>query len=312
MTTGRYLIERLGWSLAVLVAAASLTFALTFVVPNDPARTIAGEKASPEVLARIRAELGLDDPIVVQYGRFMWRLAQGDLGRSYRTREPVAGAIAARLPATAELALAGMLVQLLLGVPAGLLAAVAHRRLPDALVRWTTLVLASVPTFWLGTFLLFAFAFSLALFPLGGSDGASSVVLPALALGLGGMAYYARLLRAEVIEILREDYVRAARAKGLSPAAVIGRHVLRGALVPIVTLAGLDFGAFLGGVVAVERVFNWPGLGSLAVQAVSSVDTPMVTGVVLFSAVAVVTANLVVDVLYRFLDPRMSRIETKG
>jgi peptide/nickel transport system permease protein len=321
------------WSLAVLLGAATLTFALAYVVPSDPARTIAGEKASPEVLARVRSELGLDDPLFFvtvrpgreaealpgvtlprwngllgnQYGRYLWGLARGDLGRSYRTRERVADAIAKRLPATLALAAGGMLVQLALGIPLGLAAAARRGRAANRVVGAALLALASMPAFWLGLFLLYVFAFRLGLLPLGGYNGAASVVLPSLALGLGGTALYARLLREEVVAIMREDYVRTARAKGLAPRAVLVRHVLRASLAPIVTLAGLDFGAFLGGVVVVERVFNWPGLGSLAAQAVRSVDTPLITGTVLFAAAAVVLANLTVDLAYRALDPRLRR-----
>jgi ABC-type dipeptide/oligopeptide/nickel transport system permease component len=328
---GGYILRRVSWSVAVLAGAASLAFVLAFAVPSDPARTIAGEKASPEVLARIRGDLGLDDPLFFvtlrrgradeslpaarlprwnglvenQYGRFLWNLARGDLGRSYRTRERVAEAIAKRLPATAALAAGGMLVQLALGIAVGFVSAVRRGSLVDRVGGHATLALASIPAFWLSLVLLYLLAFRLALFPLGGYSGPWSLVLPSLALGLGGTALYARLLRGEVVAIVREDYVRTAHAKGLAPRVVLARHVLRGALAPIVTLAGLDLGAFLGGVVVVERVFNWPGLGSLAVQAVRGVDTPLVIGTVLFSAAAVVLANLAVDLAYRVLDPRL-------
>jgi len=301
----KYVLRRLLWSVVVLLAAASFTFTLVHIVPADPARTIAGQRASDELLASVKRELALDQPLYVQYWLFLKRAAQLDFGRSYRTRERVVEAITQRLPATFQLALGAMLVQLAVGIPIGILTAIRRKSLLDSSGRIVTVLLLSMPTFWLGMMLLYLFAFKIYLFPLGGYEARGSVILPSLALGLGGAAFYARLLRADLIEILNQDYIRAAYAKGLSQRSVLLRHAMRGALIPIVTLIGLDMGAFLGGIVITERVFNWPGMGSLVVSAVLNVDTPLIMGTVLFSAAAVVVMNFLVDISYLFIDPRI-------
>ncbi|MBP1684209.1 MAG: glutathione transporter permease [Deltaproteobacteria bacterium] len=298
------LLRRLGWSLVILVGVTFLTFVIAFVVPSDPARTVAGPKADPETLATIRRELGLDQPVPVQYVRYLSRLARGDLGRSYLTRQPVSQAILERLPATAYLALTSLAAAALIGIVLGCLTALRQGTAADMAVLVGSLVLLSLPVFWLGMMLLYFVAYRARLLPLGGF-GAVNVILPACTLALGNAAYYTRLLHTNMRTVLHDDYIRTARAKGLSPFRVYGKHALRNALIPLVTVLGLDFAGLMSGVVLTETVFNWPGLGRLAVEAVFNQDIPLIMGTVLFSAVLVVAANIVVDCVYLAIDPRM-------
>jgi peptide/nickel transport system permease protein len=297
-------VQRLAWSVVILFGVTFLTFAIAFIVPSDPARTVAGPKADPETLAVIRKQMGLDRPVPVQYALYVQRLVHGDFGRSFLTRQDVLQAIEERLPATAYLALTSLSAAVLIGVAAGCLTALRAGSSMDLTVLVGSLVALSVPVFWLGMLLLYFFAYRLRLLPLGGF-GAVNVILPACALGLGIAAYYARLLHTNMREILHEDYIRTALAKGLSSFRVYGKHALRNALIPLVTLLGLDFAGLMSGVVLTETVFNWPGLGRLAVEAVFNQDIPMIMGTVLFSSLLVVGANIVVDLLYLVIDPRI-------
>ncbi|MFI5365970.1 MAG: ABC transporter permease [Candidatus Binatia bacterium] len=298
------LLQRLAWSVVILFGVSILTFAIAFIIPSDPARTVAGPKADPETLAAIRKELGLDQALPVQYARYVGRLLHGDLGRSYLTRQSVVQAILDRLPATAYLAVTSLAAAVLIGVALGCLTALRAGSSTDLAVLVGSLVVLSFPVFWLGMMLLYVFAYRLRLFPLGGF-GALNVVLPATALALGTAAYYTRLLHTNLREVLDQDYVRTAHAKGLPPRQVYGKHALRNALLPLVTLLGLDFAGLMSGVVLTETVFNWPGLGRLAVDAVFNQDIPMIMGTVLFSSILVVGANLIVDLLYLVIDPRI-------
>lgn len=291
--------------LLTLLGITLLTFALTHLVPADPARTVAGPKADRATVERIRREMDLDAPVVVQYGRYLSRAVRGDLGRSYLTRQDVLGAILERLPATAFLALVSLAIAIAVGLAGGVLAAGRAGGAAEATVLAGATLLLSVPVFWLGLILLYVFGFRLRWLPLGGFSSPLDVVLPGLALGLATGAYYVRLLHANLLEALGSDYVRTARAKGLAPVAVQAKHALRNALLPFVTLAALDLAGLLGGVALTETVFNWPGLGRLAVEAVFNQDIPMIMGVVLFSAVLVVAANALVEIGYRFVDPRI-------
>jgi peptide/nickel transport system permease protein len=301
----RYLLRRLGWAVVTLWGVSVLTFLAVFVVPGDPVAVLAPKGASPELRAAIRRELGLDRPVAVQYLRYASRALRGDLGRSYVTGEAVSAAMARRLPPTALLALSGWLIWLLAGTALGTLAAVAPGRWPERVVLGFGVLGASLPTFWVGIVLLALFASRLPWLPAGGYGTPSHLVLPTLTLGLSGAAVYSRLVHSSLRGVLGEDYIRTARAKGLPERAVVLRHALRNALLPLATLAGADLAALLGGVVFTESVFAWPGIGQLAVQAVLNLDVPMIMGTVLFSATAVVVANLVVDILYPRLDPRI-------
>ena len=310
-----YVVRRVLRALTTLLGTTLIIFVLVRVVPADPAVTIAGPKADPETLAMIRKDLGLDDPVMVQYGRYLARLARGDLGRSYMTGRRVADVIAERLPATAWLALTSLALGFFLGLVLGIVTAARRGSLIDVAVLLGTLIGLSIPTFWLGNLLIYEFSYRLKLLPLGGygSGGAwwrpnpLNLVLPAITLAIVEFFFYARFVHTNVGGTLASDYIRTARAKGAPPARLYFVHALRNALIPIVTLLGLDIAALMSGVVLTETVFNWPGLGRLAVQAVFNLDIPLVAGTVLFSAVLVLVANLVVDLLYGVIDPRVQR-----
>jgi len=301
----RFLARRLVWAVVTLVGVTAATFVVLYLVPGDPAALLAGPAASPATLANIRHRLKLDRPMWEQYGDFVLRVSRGDLGESFVTNKPVAEAIRARLPVTAELAVAGWLCWILLGTLAGVWAAARATPLRENTLLALSIVGVSTPTFWVGILLLYFFVSRLGWFPAGGSGTLRQLVLPVAALAVSGVCFYARLAHSAMTQTLREDYVRTAVAKGLSPRVVLFRHALRNALLPLVTIAGADLAALLGGVVFTETVFDWNGLGKLAVDAVTNQDLPTVVGVVLVSAVFVVAANLAVDLLYPLLDPRI-------
>jgi len=275
------------------------------VIPADPAVTMAGAKADPQTLATIRHELGLDLPVYLQYARYLDRALHGDLGRSYVRRDSVAHLIASRFPATALLAVTAMVVSLVLGVLLGCIATAYRGKATDNALLVFSLALVSMPVFWLGTMLLIAGGLYLRSFPLGGFSGPSSLVLPTLTLALGSAGYYSRILHTNLSEAMDQEYVRTARGKGLSRARAMMQHAMANALLPLVTLAGLDLAGLLSGVVLTETVFNWPGIGRLAYEAIFNLDIPLIMGTVLFSAFLIVVANLGVDVLYAWLDPRI-------
>jgi peptide/nickel transport system permease protein len=300
-----YIIRRIVFGAAVLLGTSIITFMLAFVVPGDPAVAMAGAKADPQTLTTIRKELGLDQPVYVQYVRYLGRAVHGDLGRSYIRRESVTGLILSRFPATAILALAAMVLSLVLGIPLGVLAAAYREGAPDNALLVFSLALVSLPVFWLGAMLLIAGGLYLRSFPLGGFGDWKSLVLPTVTLALGSAGYYSRILHTNLVDALDQDYVRTARGKGLSRASVMVKHAMANAMLPLVTLAGLDLAGLLSGVVLTETVFNWPGIGRLAFEAVFNLDVPLIMGTVLFSAFLIVVANLVVDLLYVWLDPRI-------
>jgi len=300
-----FLVRRIVFGIAVLIGTSIITFAIAFVIPADPAVTMAGAKADPQTLATIRHELGLDLPVYLQYARYLDRALHGDLGRSYVRRDSVAHLIASRFPATALLALTAMAVSLVLGVLLGCIATAYRGEATDNALLVFSLALVSMPVFWLGTMLLIAGGLYLRSFPLGGFSGPSSLVLPTLTLALGSAGYYSRILHTNLADAMDQDYVRTARGKGLSAARAMMRHAMANALLPLVTLAGLDLAGLLSGVVLTETVFNWPGIGRLAYEAIFNLDIPLIMGTVLFSAFLIVMANLSVDMLYAWLDPRI-------
>jgi peptide/nickel transport system permease protein len=307
-----YLLRRLLGAVGILLGVSFLTFAIAFLVPSDPARTLAGPRASAETIQSIRRELGLDDPVPMQYVRYVARAARGDWGRSYLTGEAVAEAIRPRLAATALLAGTAWLCWLGFGIGLALLVtagageSAAEEGWRDRALLAFSILGTSVPTFWLGIVLLYLFAARWRLLPDGGMGSAAHLVLPVATLTLYGAAYYARVARESLRQTMLQEYIRTARAKGLSGRSVLLRHALRNALLPLVTLAGVDLAALLGGVVFTESVFAWPGVGLLAVQSVFALDIPMILGTVLLSALFVVLANLAVDLLYPLLDPRIA------
>jgi peptide/nickel transport system permease protein len=300
-----YLLRRLLGALGVVFGVMTITFVMVFLMPGDAARMYAGPRAPEEAVERIREQWGLNDPLPVQYVRYLGRALQGDLGRSTRDQRPVLQAVAERLPATLQLALAGLLVELALGIPLGVLAATRPGSVWDNLATVGALIGISIPPFAFGLVALYLLGFVIPIFPLGGYGTLNHLVLPAIVLGLGGAAFYARILRNSMLEVIGDDYIRTAHAKGLPPRLVMTRHVLRNAMLPVVTVAGIDLAQLLGGVVVIEAVFGWPGIGLQAWTAIRNQDTPMIMGTVLFAATMVVVINLMIDLLYVALDPRV-------
>jgi len=304
------IVRRIGWMLVVVWFVVTATFLATAAIPADPAKALLGPHADAEALDRVRVHYCLDRGIVHQYGCWIDRVAHGDLGESYRSKRPVTAILADRIWPTAQLALAAIALQLLIGVSLGILAAIRRGRWQDHAVTLFTLIGQSVPAFFVGSLLIYVFAYRWGWFPIsgygaGGWDRIAHLVLPAMTLATLDAAYYARVVRSELVDVLGEDYVRTARAKGLPEHVVIGRHALRNALGPLVTLAGLDLGLLLGGAVVTEFLFAWPGLGREVLQAILEIDIPLILGVVLVSAIAIAVANLLVDLVYLWVDPRL-------
>lgn len=300
-----YLARRIVQAIPVLIGVSIITFVLIYYLPADPARMYAGPSASVETVARIRHELGLDQPLWIQYAEYMERMLHGDLGFSYRKQVAVTTLILDRVPYTAELIAAGIFVELALGLPIGVASAVARGRWADRLGMVLALVGISAPPFWMGLLFLYWFGYLVPIFPLGGTGSLANLVLPAVTAGLGGAAWYARMMRSSALDILSQDYVRTARAKGLSQFFVIFKHMLPNALNPIITMTGMDIPWFIGGVVLVEQVFDWPGLGKLAVEAIGTVDVPLILGTVIVTAVAVVGSGILIDFVQSLADPRI-------
>jgi peptide/nickel transport system permease protein len=304
------ILRRLGWTVLVVWFVVTATFAMTLAIPADPVKALLGPHATPEAVERVRAYYCLDRSWVGEYGCYVARIAHGDLGESFRSKRPVAAIIGEKIWPTAQLALAAILLQLLVGVPLGVIAAVRRGRWPDRAASWLAMLGQSAPTFFVGTLLLYVFAYRFGWFPIGGyGEGLfgrlAHLVLPAATLATVGVAYYSRVVRTEMIDALAEDYVRTARAKGVPERRVVVHHALRNALGPLVTLIGLDLGLLLGGAVVTEYIFAWPGLGREVLQAIMEVDLPLILGVVLVSAIAIAVANLLVDLVYLWLDPRL-------
>jgi ABC-type dipeptide/oligopeptide/nickel transport system permease component len=302
---GRYLAARLAATAPVLLGVTLVVFLAMRLIPGDPAVIFAGDRATGEDIARLRQQLGLDRSLAAQYGLFLAGLARGDLGVSIRTGRPVATELAARLGRTVELAVAAIALTVAAGVPLGIATAVRHRGWIDRAGLLLSLVGIAAPAFVLGVLLQLLFAVRLGWLPTAGAGSAWHLVLPALTLGAFPIANVARLTRVSMLEALGEDYVRTARAKGLAERAVVWRHALRTALIPTVTVVGLQFGYMLGGAVLVEVVFAWPGLGRFLVQSIASRDYPAVQGAALLLAAGYVAVNLAVDLLYAVLDPRI-------
>ncbi len=276
-------------------------------MPGDPVSAVIGGRASQSTIDAVQREYGFDLPVWEQYAKFWGELLRGNLGFSFATQQEVWHAISGRLGATLQLALAGIGLELAIGVSVGVFAAVNRGTWRDRLAIGSLVVGLATPPFFMGLLLIYLFAYLIPIFPVSGSGSLQKLVLPAFTIGLTGGAYYARLLRARLVEVMDEDFVRASRARGLSERKIFVRHILRNSILPVVTWFGMDLGYFLSGVVAVEAVFAWPGIGSLTLQAIGAFDTPMIVGTVLVSAVAIVLANLLIDLLYPVLDPRIAR-----
>lgn len=301
-----YVRTRLTLAIPVLLGVSIAVFAMLRLLPGDPAQIMLAESgASAERVAALRQQLGLDDPLPVQYGRFLLGALRGDLGRSIQSNRPVTQEIAGQLPSTVELTLAAMAVAIGIGVPLGLLAATHHNGPLDLGAMALALGGVSMPSFWLGVLLILFFSLRLGWLPATGQGGVERLILPAFTLGFGAAAIIARLVRSSVLEVLRHEYITTARAKGLSPRVVLLRHALKNALIPVVTIVGLQFGALLAGTVVIETVFSRPGVGRMVVNAILVKDFPVAQGAILIIATTYVLANLIVDLLYAWLDPRV-------
>jgi peptide/nickel transport system permease protein len=300
-----YLAQRLVASAVTLLGVSVIVFLMVRVLPGDPAQVLAGLLATEEDVARLRVDLGLHQPLHVQYGIFLTRLSHGNLGRSARTSQPVLEELKPRLRSTLTLAVVSAALASVAGVTAGALAATRPYSRFDYILSLATLFGVSMPTYWLGLMLIIVFAVHLNWLPAAGSDGARSLVLPALTLAAFSVALIARMTRATMLEVLGQEYVRTARAKGVGETLVVARHALRNALVPILTVAGLQFGTLLGGAVLTESVFGWPGMGLLLIESIFSRDYAMVQGIVLVFSTLFILTNLAVDLLYVAIDPRI-------
>ena len=302
----RYLHQRLLLLLPTLFGALTLVFVLVHLIPGDPVEVMLGETATAADKEELRRSLGFDQPLSKQYGSFFIKLAAGDLGHSLYEQASVAEIISARLPATLELALGAMIVAILISFPLGALAAVRRGRCADRLALLFSLLGLSLPNFWLGPLLMVVFAIQLGWTPVSGRGGISHLLLPALTLALGMAAILTRILRVSLLQAMHEDYVRTARAKGLSERRVWLKHTLRNAMLSVVSIVSLQFGNLLAGSLITETIFSWPGIGRLTVQAIQTRDYPLVQGCVLVIAISYVLVNFFTDLLYRMVDPRIS------
>lgn len=301
----RYLQRRLVLSIPILFLISVVVFFVMHVLPGDPVMAmLAGRSVSAEHVEQLRHEYGLDDPVVVQYFDFLSGAVQGDLGRSITTKRPVMQEILEQFPATLQLTLAAMAIAVVIGVISGVIAAIHQGSWIDAASMFVALIGVSMPSFWLALLLLFLFSFRLGWFPATGT-GVNNLILPAIALGVGEAAIIARLVRASMVEVMRQEYVVVARAKGLAARAVVLRHALRNAMIPVITVLGIQYGFLLGGAVVIETIFSRQGIGRLAVNAILARDYPLVQGTVLFAAAIYVFINLLVDVSYAWFDPRI-------
>ena len=300
-----YLLRRLLWTLPVLLGVLTLVFFLLHLVPGDPVDVLLGETALPADRALMRAELGLDRPLATQYVDFLRRTLSGDLGTSFGSRRPVTHEIAERLPATMELMLGAMAVAFALAFPLGIVAALHHGRWPDHVASFFALLGVAIPNFWLGPLLILLFAVHLDWLPVNERGGLEHLVLTAITLGTALAALLSRMTHTSLVEVLGEDYIRTARAKGVPERTVVARHALRNAAIPVVTVAGLQVGALLSGAIVTESIFDWPGLGSLLLEGIYGRNYPLVQGCVLVIAITYIAINLATDLVYGWLDPRI-------
>ena len=301
----RYLTRRILTTIPILFAVSIMVFSMAHLVPGDPVKIMLGTRASAERIQSVREQLGLNDPIFVQYSRFLGNVFQGDFGRSIRSGREVYKEIITRFPSTLELTVFGLLLAILLGIAAGTLSATAKNPRTDLTIMLGAMISVSVPSFWFGLILILMFSIKWPIFPIAGSGGMALLVLPALTLGLRASAIIARVTRASILEVLNQNYIQAAKARGLSKVVVIYKHALRNALIPVITIVGLQFGGLLSGAFIIEFLFARPGIGMLAVNALKQRDFPVIQGVVLFAATAYVLVNLIVDIINAFINPRI-------
>lgn len=301
----RYLLSRLLLLVPVVFGVLTVVFLVIHLTPGDPVEIMLGEAALAADKAKLRAELGLDKPLLVQYFGYMTKALRGDLGRSIVSRRPVLGEVIGRVPATIELALASLALAIAIALPLGIISALRHRTIVDNGSMAFALLGIAMPNFWIGPMLIILFSIKLDLLPVSGRGGISHLVLPAITLGTALAAILTRMTRSSMLDVIKAEYIKTARAKGLAEVAVICKHALSNALIPILTVVGLQLGALLSGAVITETIFSWPGIGRLAIQAISQRDYPLVQGVVLVIAISYVIINLIIDILYAFIDPRI-------
>lgn len=302
----RYLAIRLGLLVPTLLGVLAITFALLYLAPGDPVAGIVGERADSATVARVRQELRLDDPVPVRFARYVGGVVRGDLGRSYITRRPIVRELAQRFPATLKLAVAAMLIGISLGLAVGILGALRPGSWADRLATVGAYLGISFPVYWVGLLLILWFAVWLAWFPPSGYGGLLFLALPAATLGMRSVAFLARMTRATMQEVLGSNLVRTARAKGLSERVVVLRHALGNALLPIITVVGLDFGSYLTGSILTETIFSWPGVGRYVLTAIDKRDLPAIQGSILFLSLVFVVVNLIADLCYAAADPRVA------
>lgn len=309
----RFIGRRLLWMIPVILGISFILFAILEMMPGNPAQIILGDRADPAAVAALEEEMGLNDPFLTRYFRYVSDALHGDFGLSYRTRVPVFDEILARLPVTLILAIGGILLTVIIGIPIGILSAVKQYSLLDNVSMLLALIFNSMPGFWLGMILMLTFALGLGILPATGNvDGIRSYILPWIAVSTGMLAALIRMTRSSMLEVIRQDYINVARAKGANDKRVIWRHALRNALLPIVTIIGMDFASLLGGTLITEQLFALPGLGTLIINSVRSKDIPLVMASILFISLTSGIINLIVDVLYMYIDPRLKSQFVKG
>ncbi|MGL4867183.1 MAG: nickel ABC transporter permease [Cetobacterium sp.] len=301
----KYILKRILLLIPVLLGVSFLVFTIMSLTPGDPAQLILGESAPREAVAQLRNEMGLNDPFIVQYLRFVKDAVVGDFGHSYTTGREVFGEIFSRFPNTLILAVLGIIIAVCIGIPLGIISATRQYTFIDSVSMIGALLGVSMPVFWLGLMLILTFSVNLRWLPSGGFDGLKSLILPSITLGVGSAAIITRMTRSSMLEVIRQDYIRTARAKGVAEKVVINKHALKNALIPVITVVGLQFGGLLGGAVLTESVYSWPGVGRMMVDAIRQKDTPTVLAAVIFLAVTFSIVNLAVDILYAYVDPRI-------
>lgn len=301
----RYIVKRVLLMFPVILGVSIIIFTIMSFTPGDPVVLMLGEGASTEAIEDLRAELGLDDPLPVQYIRYLKKAVSGDLGRSYHSNTSVMSEVASRFPNTLRLTILGTIIAILIGIPVGIISAVKQYTLVDSVSLIISMIFTSMPSFWLGLLLIMFFSLRMDLFPATGAETWKHFVLPSFTLAAASMASLIRMTRSTMLEVIRQDYIRTARAKGASEKRVVLGHALQNALLPVITVIGLNFGRQLGGAIVTETVFAMPGLGMLMINGIRTRDTPIVMGAVLFAAVLAGIVVLLVDILYSFVDPRL-------
>ncbi len=300
-----FLLKRVAYAFLILIGITFITFILTYIIPADPVRMLAGRSATPETVESIRQQLGLDKPLIIQYLNYLYNLLQGDLGRSYVQKTQVTELIMSRLPATLLLMVGAIFFELLIGLTVGIISSVKRGTNLDKILTTISFVGISAPQFVVGLILLYLFAYKLDFLPLGGYGTISHLILPALTLGITGGGWYGRMTRSSMIDVLRQDYIRTAKAKGASNSRIVLIHALRNAILPIIAMIGLDIGIFMSGAVVVESVFGWPGIGQLAWQAIQRLDIPIIVGVTIVAATFIILGNLIADIASAISDPKI-------